>query len=30
MKVLGNPRRFPSMGAYGLEAEVFVPPQAAS
>ncbi|HSW05536.1 bifunctional 3,4-dihydroxy-2-butanone-4-phosphate synthase/GTP cyclohydrolase II [Aquabacterium sp.] len=30
MKVLGNPRRFPSMGAYGLHAESFVPPQSAS
>lgn len=27
MKVLGNPRRFPSMGAYGLVAESFVSPQ---
>ena len=26
MKVLGNPRRFPSMGAYGLVAEAFVSP----
>jgi 3,4-dihydroxy 2-butanone 4-phosphate synthase/GTP cyclohydrolase II len=26
MKVLGNPRRFPSMGAYGLVVEAFVSP----
>ena len=30
MKVLGNPRRFPSMGGYGLEVEAFVPPQSVS
>lgn len=30
MKVLGHPRRFPSMGGYGLQAEAFVPPQSVS
>jgi hypothetical protein len=28
MKVLGNPRRFPSLGGYDLHVEDFVPPQA--
>jgi len=30
MKVLGNPRRFPSLSGYGLEVETFVPPQSAA
>jgi 3,4-dihydroxy 2-butanone 4-phosphate synthase / GTP cyclohydrolase II len=30
MQVLGNPRRFPSMGGYGLMVEGFVPPAKAS